>query len=446
VSLPKGWVKVTLNDIGKWGSGGTPKRTNPAYYGGDIPWLIIGDINDGYVNEAKTYITQEGLENSSAKLVPANTLLIAMYGSIGKLGITEMECATNQAIAYCHTTDKLVNKKFVFYYLLSMRQTLLDQGKGGAQQNISQTVLKAFSFPLPPLNEQKRIAQKLDEVLSTVESIKTRLDNAPSILKRFRQSILAAATSGKLTEEWRIENGIDGEWGITKLGNLIDAIESGKNIRCIEYPPANDEVGIVKISAVTWGEFNENESKTLSDTSLFLENRRIKIGDFLISRANTLELVGAPVIVKNISRNLMLSDKVLRLVMNKNEKDWVKYILDSSYGRKNIELRATGNQFSMRNISQKALKDIPIPMPSESEKKELVSNIKSLFILADSMEAKIEAAQKHVNKLTQSILAKAFRGELVPQDPNDEPAQMLFERIRVEQESVKGKKSRGKKG
>ena len=100
--LPPGWAKIALEKLGSWGSGGTPKRTDSRFYSnGTIPWLVIGDLNDGVVTQAQTYITEEGLFNSSAKLLPPNTLLIAMYGSIGKLGITGIECATNQAIAFC---------------------------------------------------------------------------------------------------------------------------------------------------------------------------------------------------------------------------------------------------------------------------------------------------------------------------------------------------------
>src|SRR5690606_10042729 len=140
---PTTWVKSSLGEIGAWGSGGTPKRTNPLYYGGSIPWLVIGDLNDSVVTTSKNTITEAGLQNSSAKIVDKGTLLIAMYGSIGKLGITGMECSTNQTIASCAVNPAFADLKFVFSYLLSQRAQLLLTGKGGAQQNISQTVLKA---------------------------------------------------------------------------------------------------------------------------------------------------------------------------------------------------------------------------------------------------------------------------------------------------------------
>lgn len=202
-NIPKQWTWVTLNDIAQWGSGGTPKSSQLEYYGGDIPWLIIADLNDGVVRNSAKTITDLGLKNSSAKLVNKNAVLIAMYGSIGKLGIAGRECTTNQAIAFTKSIREEIDHKFLFYYLLRIRPQLLDLGKGGAQANISQTVLKKVEFPLPLLNEQKRIVAKLEKLLAKVNESCDRLSRIPTILKRFRQSVLAAACSGRLTADWR---------------------------------------------------------------------------------------------------------------------------------------------------------------------------------------------------------------------------------------------------
>lgn len=427
MSIPKNWIEITLNDIGKWGSGGTPKRTNPAYYGGDIPWLIIGDINDGYVNEAKTFITEEGLKNSSAKLVPSNTLLIAMYGSIGKLGITQMECATNQAIAYCHTNDSLVSKKFVFYYLLSMRQTLLGEGKGGAQQNISQTVLKAFSFPLPPLNEQKRIAKKLDELLATVESIKTRLDNAPTIIKRFRQSILAAATSGKLTEEWRGENGITEEWGELTVDDIAKVGTGNTPLKSNTSFYENGDIPWLT-SSVTGSPYVKEADKFVTQTAI--DECKLKLynsGTLLVAmygegktRGQVTELTFPASINQACAAVMIDEDKI--------EKSYLKMRLQENYA----EIRMLAEGGNQPNLNLSKVRSITVPTPSREEQKEIVSQVESLFTLADTLEEKIEAAKKRVDRLTQSILAKAFRGELVEQDPNDESAEVLLERIKNE--------------
>ncbi|WP_332406479.1 restriction endonuclease subunit S [Vibrio metschnikovii] len=427
--LPKGWVEISLEKVATWGSGGTPKRSEPYYYGGDVPWVKTGDLGPRYLKEASEYISQLGLAKSSAKVFPKGSVAIAMYGAtIGKTSILDFEASTNQACAVGNPIDGVILTDFLYYFLTSEKQNFIKKGKGGAQPNISQQLIKAHKIKLAPLAEQKRIVAKLDEVLAQVDTIKARLDRIPAILKRFRQSVLAAAVSGKLTEEWRGSSILVG-WQTKKLGSIVQAIEAGKNLKCIETPPENDEYGIIKISAVTWGVYDEGQSKTLPSKDLFIESRRVNVGDFLISRANTIELLGNPVIVHRVTKNLMLSDKVLRLVMREEDKSWVSIFLRSTDGRKEIESRSTGNQMSMRNIGQKALLDIDMPKAPDREQTEIVRLVDQYFAFADTIEAQVKKAQARVDNLTQSILAKAFRGELVAQDPNDEPADKLLERI-----------------
>ena len=200
---------------------------------------------------------------------------------------------------------------------------------GSAQPKLTRQNLDSIPMVVVPLAEQQEIVRQLDIMLAQVEQIKARLDAIPAILKKFRQSILADAVSGKLTEEWRSNNNYTDPWLELKVKNIVTKVEAGKSLKCIETPPQNDEYGIIKISAVTWGIFDENESKTLPNRNLFIEDRRVNAGDFLISRANTIELLGNPVIVEKVTKNLMLSDKVLRLVMDDKNKRWLSLFLRS---------------------------------------------------------------------------------------------------------------------
>ena len=140
--LPHGWAVARLGNLGDWGSGGTPSKSNKAYYeSGTIPWLVIGDLNESVVYRSNLCITEEGLKNSSAKLLPTGTLLVAMYGSIGKTAITGVQCATNQAIAYCQPHEG-INLNYLHRIMQWLKPNLIVQGKGGTQQNISQGILK----------------------------------------------------------------------------------------------------------------------------------------------------------------------------------------------------------------------------------------------------------------------------------------------------------------
>jgi type I restriction enzyme S subunit len=180
-------------------------------------------------------------------------------------------------------------------------------------------------------------------------------------VKQFRQSVLAAAFRGDLTADWRDQHPDVEDWKEVKLNNVVKQIKAGKNFKCPEIPVTSETVGLVKISAVTWGKFDPKETKTVQDKSKIDESLFIKLGDFLISRANTIELVGASVIVNSIDHKIMLSDKIWRVTFNELcDQKFIDFYLKSKRGRQEIESRATGNQLSMRNISQKSFRDINI--------------------------------------------------------------------------------------
>jgi len=310
---------------------------------------------------------------------------------------------------------------------------------GSTRLKLTQAAMREIPIVLAPYSEQHRIAAKLDTTLAAVEACRQRLDGVAATLKRFRQAVLAAATSGVLTREWREERGksLD-DWAERSVGDVVTDIEAGLNVQCEERPPAVNERGLVKISAVTWGIYDEDQSKTLKSDQQVLERNRIRSGDFLISRANTIELVGSCVIVHETRRALYLSDKVLRLAMPEERKKWLLMCLRSENGRRQIEKLSSGNQLSMRNLSQKNLLSIKILLPPMGELDQIEGLSNQLFTLADQLEARLTTARKVVDRLTPALLAKAFRGELVPQDPGDEPASVLLERIRAARQAEAG--------
>jgi type I restriction enzyme S subunit len=206
--LPEGWGDNNAWRTRRMSSGGTPSRKNSEYYNGDISWIKTGDLPDGLIEDIEEKITTEGLANSSAKIFPRNSLAVAMYGAtIGKLGILKEPAATNQACAVLKAggiTSDLIS--YLFFYLLSSREDLRMIGQGGAQPNISQTILKEYPCPLPPLNEQKRIVAKIEELNDRQQRAKQALKAIPELCDRFRQSVLAAAFQGDLTADWREQN------------------------------------------------------------------------------------------------------------------------------------------------------------------------------------------------------------------------------------------------
>jgi len=173
-NLPDNWEWTTLGNIGKWQSGGTPDRKNKSYYNGEIPWLRIADLQDDYITEATEFITQEGLNNSSTKFNPIGSVALAMYGSIGKVGILTFPSTTNQAICVC--SNYIIAQKYLFYYLISQRDNFFMQAGGGVQANISKQIIVKHPIPIPPYAEQKRIVAKIEELFVTIDKIKESLE------------------------------------------------------------------------------------------------------------------------------------------------------------------------------------------------------------------------------------------------------------------------------
>lgn len=203
--IPESWEWVRLGSIGDWGSGATPSRTHPEYYGGNIPWLKTGDLNDGYIKSVPEFITYLALEKTSVRLNPVGSVLIAMYGAtIGKLGILSIPATTNQACCACLPYSDFFNE-YLFYFLMSQKQAFIKRGEGGAQPNISKEKIISTLMPVPPVEEQHRIVKKLKILLPVIEKYANaeiavdRLNkDFPEALKR---SILQWAVQGKLVPQ-----------------------------------------------------------------------------------------------------------------------------------------------------------------------------------------------------------------------------------------------------
>ncbi|MCI5146659.1 MAG: hypothetical protein D3923_14315, partial [Candidatus Electrothrix sp. AR3] len=235
-------------------------------------------------------------------------------------------------------------------------------------------------------------------------------------------------------------------WNYHRLGEYIQNIQSGKSFKCDEREPNVNEVGVAKVSAVTWGVYNEAESKTCMDPEKINPDYFIKESDFLFSRANTIELIGACVFVKKVTKSIMLSDKTLRIDFVRGEnKEYMLQYLKSWTGRLEITSRSTGNQDSMRNIGQERIKSIYIPACSEKEMGMIVRLLDEHLTNIDEQQHIIDDTLQKSEVLRQSILKKAFSGQLVPQDPNDEPASLLLERIAAEKAATKKAKTTRKK-
>lgn len=498
-NLPTGWCETVLGDVANWGSGGTPSRKNPDYYGGDIPWVKTGDLGPKILYDVSEFITEEAVANSSAKLFPKGSVAIAMYGAtIGKTSILGIDATTNQACGVGFPIEEVTTKEFLYYFLCNEKDNFIAMGKGGAQPNISQALIKDHSIFLPPLAEQKEIARLLDGMLAQVDATKSRLDNIPEILKKFRQSVLSQAVSGKLTEEWRKGKQFDVESEIKAIQDKrtedfeeisnSQLTRTGKKPRKPDYSCLNDDIPIRDIphewkltqigeiiSLLT--DYHANGSYKVLKEHVELKEEvdyacmiratnfekdnfddlMIYISEEAYNFLNKSKLFGGEILVGKIGNagcvyHMPHLNKPASLAMNlfairfDDELVNSKYIylfLKSYSGETNIQKYVRG--VATKSIDKKSLRSVYVNLPPLDEQKEIVRRVEELFAFADQIEARVNAASERVDKLTQSILAKAFRGDLTAQWRKDNPdlisgdnsAQALLARIKAERTSAK---------
>lgn len=433
--LPLGWVQTTLDQVARWGSGGTPSRSNLGNYGGGIPWIKTGELGPRVVCSSEETLSEQGLANSSAKLFPKGAIAIAMYGAtIGKTSILGIDATTNQACAVAIPDHGLINRDFLFHYLCSQREAFVDAGKGGAQPNISQGVIREWPVPIAPLPEQKRIADKLDTLLARVDACRERLARVPAILKRFRQSVLAAATSGELTREWREEKGIIFDWHhatLASIGNCTGGIT--KNSSRANAPIMKPYLRVANVYA---NKLSLDEIAEIATTTEEFARTRLQPGDVLIVEGNgSIDQIGRAALWRGEVNECAHQNHLIRWrsrgLVNP---EFVLYWLLSPAGRESLVEFAKSSS-GLHTLSLSKVSTVPLRVPSLEEQSEIVRRVGELLSVANQTERIVAAATSRVERTTQSTLAKAFRGELVPQDPNDEPASALLARVKAARES-----------
>ena len=418
--LPANWTETTLGEIAVWGSGGTPNRSIPEYYGGQVPWFKTGELNEGILTNAEEYLTEEGIKNSSAKVFPKGSIMIAMYGAtIGKCAILGVDASTNQACAVAQPKNN-IEPLYLFHYLRSQKQNFIDKGKGGAQPNISQAVIKGHPIPLPPLPEQKRIVAKLDTLFAHLDQLKSRLQNIPILLKQFRQAVLTQAVTGKLTakgselSDLTIEDLTDfiGS-GVTPKGGRDNYFKEGiPFIRSMNVYP--DGLYLEDLAYITIEMHNEMSRTKIKERDVLLNITGASIG-----RATYVPIGFGEGNVNQHVCILRCNDRIIP--------EYLSIYINSNIGQAYIMGTQTGMTRQGLNYSQ--VRAMPVPIPNTKEQKEIVLKVESLLNVADRIEASYKTLQEKIDPLPQAILNKAFRGELVPQDNNEVPANDLLKSV-----------------
>ncbi len=428
--VPENWVWVRLGEVNKYVS----KSVNPISEPDKIFELYsVPSMADDYPE----IIAGSDIGSSKQSVCKEDVLLCKINPRINRVWKVS-QFTDNELIAsseWIIIRNNHINANYLMYCFQSkyFREFMLSNvsGVGGSLMRAQPKYVQTYPIPLPPLSEQQRIVERIEELFAKLDEAKERLQEVADSFAVRKAAILHKAFTGELTKQWRRENGVSDEsWEEITWGSFIEKIEAGKNWNALGRPPKNGEFGVVKVSAVTWGEFLEDESKTCTEESQWNEEKRISVGDFLFSRANTIQLVGNCVIVKDVKRKLMLSDKILRFSLSERVYDFFAlwYTRTSSY-RKQIESVASGNQDGMRNISQNNMKMIIFPLPTLPEQHEIVRLIDDLLARERAAQQAAEQALASIDLMKKSILARAFRGELGTNKASEASALELLRQV-----------------
>ena len=405
--LPQGWVWTTLGVVGEWQSGGTPSRSNKSYYGGNIPWLKTGDLNDGFILNIPESITEEAVANSSAKINPTGSVLIAMYGAtIGKLGILTFPSATNQACCAC-IEFRAITQLYLFYFLLSQRSRFISRGGGGAQSNISKELIVNTHIPLPPLSEQQRIVIEIEKYFVLIDDIEQGKADLQSVIKQAKSKILELAISGKLVPQNpadepasellkrinpKAEIACDNEhnrkfpdgWAILKVKDAFiinprNELDDNTDVGFIPMAYINDGYsGEFKYAQKKWAEI-KNGFTHFSDGDIAVA----KISPCL-ENLKSMILKGLPNGVGAGTTELY----VFRALYTSSEYS-LFFFKSNSFVRKCVG--TFNGVVGQQRVGKRIIEDILFPIPPSVEQERIVAKIKELFFFIDEIQESLEA-------------------------------------------------------
>lgn len=442
--LPKEWINTNLGSILlSIIGGGTPSKSKPEYFLGNIPWMSVKDMNKHILKDTVDHITPDAVKNSSTNIIPAGTPIIATRMSLGKIVTAPFDSAINQDLKAL-LLPKGVERNFFLHWYRSQSQLIESLGTGTTVKGIRLEVLNGLSINLPPLSEQKIIANKLDDLLARVESIKTRLENIPEILKKFRQSVLSAAVSGKLTEV----NASDYK-EISSVAKVIGGLtKNGKRNQISQQFP------YLRVANVYENELRLDDMSVIGVQDKELDRVLLHEGDILIVEGNgSLDQIGRAAIWNGEIENCVHQNHLIKVRVNNDiNSKFLLYYFMSPQGKEEIVSKATSGA-GLYTLSISKISSIKVPIYTAPEQVSIVNTTDKLFSYVGSIEKILDNTLSKINNLTQSILAKAFRGELTAQwrEENFElisglnSAEALLEKITAEKLAAGTIKKRAKK-
>ena len=445
-ALPANWVDIKLSEVAQVTSGiGFPNEYQ-GHTSGDLPFFKVSDIshavlaNRGELKTANHYVTYEIAEKLKGKpLVPGSTVFAKIGEAVrlNRRATAVTPCLIDNNVMAVKAMEG-VNDRYVHQFLRTV--DFGESARSTTVPSLRKGDVEELRFPLAPAVEQKRIADKLDAVLTRVDAVNTRLVRVAPLLKRFRQSVLAAAFTGRLTNV--AATALPSSWQTVTLGSLIT--HGPKNGLYKPSSAYGDGVRILRIDSFYDGKVSDwGGLRLLSVDSSELKQFGLKNGDIVINRVNSIEYLGKCALIEGLQGECVFESNMMKFRLSSElaNPHFVRAWLCSEDARTQIVGKAK-HAVNQASINQSDVCSLKLQLPPLSEQTEIVRRVETLFALADRLEARLAQAQTAATRLTPALLAKAFRGELVPQDPNDEPAAELLRRLQQKASSNSEKRRR----
>ena len=430
-SMPPGWALVSLGDLGVWRGGGTPSKSVPSYWTGDIPWVSPKDMKTPRIHDTADHISSKAVVESATKVVPAGSVLVVTRSGILAhslpVAVTDREVAINQDLKAL-TPAEGIEPDFIAWVLRSTAATLLGECSkdGTTVSSIDMAKLLDFRVPIVPSREQRRIVAAIDQYLSRLDAGEASIEGTRLRATALRQQVLDLATPADAP--------------LLPLGELLSTpLANGRSV-----PTAEGGFPVLRLSALRDGSVDVASSKpgawTATDASPWLVHE----GDFLIARGNgSLRLVGRGGLVEYSPPPVAFPDTMIRARVDnrKVRRRWLRLAWDSTGVRRQLESQARTTA-GIYKINQQIIKRVRLAVPAPEDQERLVVQIERRLSVVNSTVEAMEIAGHRSASLRRAILERAFRGELAPQGPVDEPVSILLDRIRAECESMRGKARR----
>ena len=375
-----------LGELCRIQSGGTPSRSNKTYWeNGTIPWVKISDIRSKYLSNTDEFITNTGLENSSAKLFPSGTILYTIFATLGEVCILNIDATTNQAIVGIQIESDKIESNYLYYYLLSLKPTVNNIGRGVAQNNINMKILKEFEVPLRPLDEQRKIAAVLDKVSDLIAKHRQQLDKLDLLVKS--QFIVMFQNKG---------------YDVVNAGTVM------KNMRNGLSPSTSGTCHgkVLTLTAFTQGAFDDTQWKDATFAETPPESKRISASDFYMCRGNgNVKLVGRGVYANQSNENLVFPDTVIAASID-TENICLPYLFmawQMPDVRDQIEKGARTTNGTYK-INQKILSDITLILPPLPEQLKFAEVLQQ----TDKSKSTIQQSLEKLETLKKALMQEYF--------------------------------------